>query len=97
MAAVRDPAFWKRFSIAVHLDEAATTQSQSPTTSLSSRPDLKASESWLDRQTKKRKRNRCMLCGIALLLAAGIAVVALLCVWLARHGWFLHGEAATFP
>ena len=34
MSGVRDPAFWKRFSYAVHLDEETGTQGQS-------RPDLK--------------------------------------------------------
>ncbi|OQO14887.1 hypothetical protein B0A48_00269 [Cryoendolithus antarcticus] len=43
MSGVRDPAFWKRFSVAVHMDEEAA-----PT-----RPDLKHSDSWLARQLRR--------------------------------------------
>jgi len=36
MAAVRDPAFWKRFSVAVHLDEEKGTISDATSTSTGS-------------------------------------------------------------
>ncbi|OCK87354.1 uncharacterized protein K441DRAFT_691216 [Cenococcum geophilum 1.58] len=70
MAVVRDPAFWRRFSMAVHLDEEAQT----------ARPELKHSQSWLARQQAKRSRRTC-ICWIFWLcffgLVAGIVIVIL--------------------
>ena len=39
MATIRDPAFWRRFSVAVHLDEEASTRPTMASPSLS--PELK--------------------------------------------------------
>ncbi|KAF2492309.1 hypothetical protein BU16DRAFT_564765 [Lophium mytilinum] len=72
MAVVRDPAFWRRFSMAVHLDEEA----QNP----QARPELKHSDSWLARQKTKSSR-RTFICWIFWLvfagLVAGIVIVVL--------------------
>ena len=41
MATVRDPAFWRRFSVAVHLDEEASSPTPSKTLSnTASYPEL---------------------------------------------------------
>lgn len=107
MVVIQDPLFWKRFSIAVHLDEAAS----------SPHPDLKHSyacgphhptprnnannaprrDSWLARQSKKRKRNRYIVCASMLLIVAVVAGIVLVVMWLSRHGWFRHGERVSFP
>jgi len=75
MAVVRDPAFWRRFSMAVHLDE-ESQQAQSP----QGRPELKHSESWLARQQQKSSRRTC-ICWIFWLcfagLVAGVVIVVL--------------------
>ncbi|MCJ1258413.1 hypothetical protein MMC24_006246 [Lignoscripta atroalba] len=98
MAAVRDPAFWKRFSKAVHLDEEASSASTQPTiSSPSSHLELKHSESWLDRQHKKRRRNYYTMCLFSLLFVLVVALVVVVLVWLSRHGWFMNGERVTFP
>ncbi|KAF2662036.1 hypothetical protein K491DRAFT_687020 [Lophiostoma macrostomum CBS 122681] len=73
MAMVRDPAFWKRFSLAVHLDEEAQAQA--------SRPELKHSESWLEEQQRKKSKRTCMCWGFWLVFfafVAGIVVTILL-------------------
>lgn len=71
--AVRDPAFWRRFSIAVHLDEEAQAQKQAG-------PDLKHTESWLERQRQKKSR-RTLLCWAFwigfIALVAGVVVTIL--------------------
>ncbi|KAF2815666.1 uncharacterized protein BDZ99DRAFT_514320 [Mytilinidion resinicola] len=73
MAVVRDPAFWRRFSMAVHLDEEA----QNPQ---GAGPELKHSDSWLARQNLKSSR-RTFICWIFWLvfaaLVAGIVIVVL--------------------
>lgn len=92
MAGVRDPAFWRRFSLAVHLDEENTNAAAPSSSSTSSkrsfpkRPDLRHTDSWLERQQKKRKRVR-LLCWIFWLgligLVAGLVIVLL---WLSANG-----------
>jgi len=94
MAAVRDPAFWKRFSTAVHLDEAA---SQPSTPITSTRPSLKQSESWLESQHKEKRKNRWTLCLSVLVFVVFITIIALVLIWLSQHGWFMHGEKISFP
>ncbi|MCJ1359680.1 MAG: hypothetical protein MMC33_009682 [Icmadophila ericetorum] len=94
MTVVRDPAFWKRFSIAVHLDEEASTPSsmRSPD---DPRPVLKHSESWLTRETKKKQRNKYLLCGFALIFTGIIVAIVCILVWLSHHGWFVHQSPGT--
>ncbi|KAF2198414.1 hypothetical protein GQ43DRAFT_163094 [Delitschia confertaspora ATCC 74209] len=70
--AVRDPAFWRRFSVAVHQDEEAQAN----------RPDLKHTDSWLERQRQKESRRACMcwvfwLCFIAVIAGVVIAMLYL--------------------
>ncbi|MCJ1476284.1 hypothetical protein MMC13_004950 [Lambiella insularis] len=95
MAAVRDPAFWKRFSMAVHLDEEAATQPSTPTSA--KHPDFARSESWLERQHKKKTRTRWTLCLSVLGFLCFVTLLVLVVVWLSKHGWFLHGEKVSFP
>ncbi|EMC99848.1 hypothetical protein BAUCODRAFT_119418 [Baudoinia panamericana UAMH 10762] len=86
MAAVRDPAFWKRFSTAVHLDE-------------QKRPELKHSDSWLERQQRKTARRRwiCPLFWLAFLII--IAAIVAVIIWLLKsgvlNGLHLGGEPVT--
>jgi len=94
MAAVRDPAFWKRFSTAVHLEEAA---SQPSTPMTATRPPLKHAESWLESQHKKKRKNRWTLGLSVLIFVVFITIIALVLIWLSRHGWFMHGEKVSFP
>ncbi|KAL5411903.1 hypothetical protein PMIN04_010059 [Paraphaeosphaeria minitans] len=71
--AVQDPNFWKRFSIAVHQDDAAKQE-------LAEHAELKHSDSWLEGQRRKR-RHRAWVCWtfwICLLLLVGGAVTAVL-------------------
>lgn len=71
---VRDPNFWRRFSIAVHQDDAAKEE-------MTKRPNLKHSDSWLESQ-KKKQRQRTWICWSFWLclgvLVAGIVVTLLI-------------------
>ncbi|MCJ1244662.1 hypothetical protein MMC30_001861 [Trapelia coarctata] len=96
MAVVRDPAFWKRFSTAVHLDEESTTRPVTPATT-SIRPPLKHADSWLERQQQKKRKNRWTLCLSILGFVVVVTVIILLLFWMSRHGWFAHGEKVSFP
>ncbi|KAF2418680.1 hypothetical protein EJ08DRAFT_52688 [Tothia fuscella] len=92
MAGIRDPAFWRRFSMAVHLDEergghAATPNNGAvPASPTSTRPSLKHSDTWLDRQNAKKSRRTC-ICWIFWLcffcVTAGVVIVVL---WLKASG-----------
>ncbi|CAG5163920.1 uncharacterized protein ALTATR162_LOCUS6578 [Alternaria atra] len=66
---VRDPQFWKRFSVAVHQDDLEKTFQ-----------DPKQSDSWLAQQQRKAK-HRTWICWcfwiIFLLLVAGVVVTVL--------------------
>ncbi|PNS15712.1 hypothetical protein CAC42_4164 [Sphaceloma murrayae] len=75
MATVRDPAFWKRFSTAVHLNDVESTAgSAASTPSLSKRPTLDHQDSWLARQEKKKKKRTviCWLFWIGILVFGAI-------------------------
>jgi len=97
MAAVRDPAFWKRFSMAVHLDEEqAASQPSTPAIGLS-RPGLKHADSWLERQQAKKIKSRWTICMSVFGFAALITIIILVLVWLGRHDWFSHGEKFSIP
>ncbi|KAK4504369.1 hypothetical protein PRZ48_005285 [Zasmidium cellare] len=73
MSGVRDPAFWKRFSVAVHMDEEQG-------------PEPKHSDSWLARQKKKESR-RTYICWIFwLCFLALIAAVVAVIIWLLSSG-----------
>ncbi|KAK3075139.1 hypothetical protein LTR53_001823 [Teratosphaeriaceae sp. CCFEE 6253] len=75
MAGVRDPAFWKRFSTAVHLDEEG---------GYTSRPELKSNDSWLAKQHRKQQRRRhtCLWFWLCFLLfVAGVIAVV---IWLLK-------------
>ena len=73
MTAVRDPAFWRRFSVAVHLDEEKGPL-PSENSSVSSRPSLKHTDTWLEKNRKKKRRTR--LCGCAIALITILVLVA---------------------
>jgi len=99
MSNVRDPAFWRRFSLAVHLDDEEKQQHQTAETSTSTpqfsqRPTLKHSPSWLERQQAKKRRRTCIcwifwLCFFA--LVAGVVIVVL---WLKANG-LLGGQKSS--
>ncbi|KAF2186770.1 hypothetical protein K469DRAFT_145217 [Zopfia rhizophila CBS 207.26] len=74
MAMVRDPAFWRRFSVAVHQDEEAQ------------RPELKHSESWLERERAKKSRRTCMCWVFWLCLFAFVAGVVICILYLKSRG-----------
>ncbi|KAK4539397.1 hypothetical protein LTR36_010960 [Oleoguttula mirabilis] len=70
----RDPAFWKRFSYAVHMDEEKA-------------PEVQQSDSWLGRQQRKRSRRASYICCafwiFFLLFIAGVVAVV---IWLLKSG-----------
>nr|OQO30765.1 hypothetical protein B0A51_02461 [Rachicladosporium sp. CCFEE 5018] len=76
MSGVRDPAFWKRFSVAVHMDEEAA-----PT-----RPDLKHSDSWLARQHRKKSRRTWVCWAFWILIPAFVAGVIIAVIWVLQSG-----------
>lgn len=104
-----DPAFWRRFSTAVHLEEdhepltaAATPHRESSSTSSSTLakhadPEKLETGNWLEHERAKQKRNRIMYPVFFISIIALIVLVILLIVWLSAHGWFMHGEKVTFP
>ncbi|CRG83511.1 hypothetical protein PISL3812_00862 [Talaromyces islandicus] len=76
---VKDPEFWRRFSMAVHRDEElAKTVTEEPQTQ----------DSWLVRQRKKTRRSKIwgfLIALVIVLIAAGAAVA----IWyLSKKGWF---------
>jgi len=75
MAIVRDPAFWRRFSMAVHRDEEAQN--------LQAGPELKHSESWLARQQQKSFRRTC-ICWIFWLVFAGLVAIIVVVILLLK-------------
>ncbi|KAF2755059.1 hypothetical protein EJ05DRAFT_503373 [Pseudovirgaria hyperparasitica] len=88
MAVVRDPAFWKRFSTAVHLDDMSRAEK-------SQLPNRERSDSWLERQNAKKSR-RTVICFVFwicfLAVAAGIVVIL---VWLNATGRLAKDKNAT--
>ncbi|KAI9672370.1 MAG: hypothetical protein M1817_003392 [Caeruleum heppii] len=95
MANIKDPAFWHRFSLAVHLEEQASSpapvSSEGSNGSVSgrsnkSRPTIQHTDTWLDRQHKKRRRALCICWSIGLLLLATGAAVGVVIWWLSRNG-----------
>jgi len=94
MGLVRDPAFWKRFSAAVHIaEEGGVVEPERPrgsrTNSDSSANTFTvkdADNDWLQKQHKEKRRCRMMCISITLMiiiLGVGGGVVA----W-----WFLKGQ-----
>ncbi|KAI9784211.1 MAG: hypothetical protein M1816_001033 [Peltula sp. TS41687] len=79
MANVKDPFFWHRFSLAVHLSEAERAASCKESSTADQDSLDHTTESWLVRQHKKRRRLR-YICGmvmlLVLLLVAGVVVLA---------------------
>ncbi|RMZ87900.1 hypothetical protein DV736_g4872, partial [Chaetothyriales sp. CBS 134916] len=89
MAVVRDPAFWRRFSMAVHQDEekGSFADNQSASTGYS-KQGLKHTDSWLERTRKKQRR--AWICGgmIALLVAAAIVAAVFVVMYVLKVGVF---------
>ncbi|EPS31005.1 hypothetical protein POX_b02005 [Penicillium oxalicum] len=80
MALVRDPYFWKRFSTAVHLQE---IEAKSDAECIS---PVRKSDSWLDRERRKRKRT--LIWGFVIFFGVLLVVIGAIIVWwLARHHW----------
>ncbi|EXJ83363.1 hypothetical protein A1O1_06984, partial [Capronia coronata CBS 617.96] len=91
MAGVRDPAFWRRFSMAVHLDEEKGTMSDSKSTSTSTvspKPGYKHTDSWLERTRKKQRRTRILGWVIALGFLIIVVAIVMVLLWLAKVGPF---------
>ncbi|KAF7510069.1 hypothetical protein GJ744_007173 [Endocarpon pusillum] len=84
MAGIRDPAFWRRFSLAVHLDEekANPSHTHGAASPASLRPELKHSDTWLERNRKKRSRMVCIGWSVSLSLVVIIAGIVLVILWL---------------
>ncbi|KAL4897499.1 hypothetical protein BDV59DRAFT_197789 [Aspergillus ambiguus] len=80
MALVRDPAFWRRFSRAIHLDEEAKAQ-------LSSSETLLFSDEWIKAERRKKKRH--VVCCVMLAIGILVTVVAVVIVlwWFGTHNW----------
>lgn len=109
-AVPRDPAFWRRFSTAVHLDESShptngtatpilkpLCASTSTASSTNHADPEKQAVNWLEHERAKQRRNRIMYPLFFISTVALIALVILILVWLSSHGWFMHGEQVTFP
>ncbi|KIV81755.1 hypothetical protein PV11_03917 [Exophiala sideris] len=89
MGTVRDPAFWRRFSMAVHMDEEKANISDSKSTSTtSSRPVLKPTDSWLERNRKKQRRTRMLGWLIALGFVCVVVGIIMVLLWYTKMGPF---------
>ncbi|KIW54974.1 hypothetical protein PV05_07294 [Exophiala xenobiotica] len=89
MSGVRDPAFWRRFSMAVHLDEEKGNISDSRSTSTaSSKAALKHADTWLERHRKKQRRTMVVGWVIALGLVLVVAAIVLVLLWFSKVGPF---------
>ncbi|KIW84788.1 hypothetical protein Z517_00176 [Fonsecaea pedrosoi CBS 271.37] len=88
-AGVRDPAFWRRFSMAVHLDEEKGTISDTRSNSTaSSTAPLRHTDTWLERNRKKQRRTRMIGCFIAISFILAIVGIVLVLLWWAKVGPF---------
>lgn len=98
MAGVRDPAFWKRFSVAVHMDEEQGeklgAQYKDPyVDAVNTTKNLLLisyihRDSWLARQNSKKK-NRTMVCWCFwLFFIAFVTAVVGVIIWLVESGTF---------
>ncbi|RMZ85749.1 hypothetical protein DV737_g418, partial [Chaetothyriales sp. CBS 132003] len=89
MAAVRDPAFWRRFSMAVHQDEEKGSVADNQSTSTEhSKQALKHTDSWLERTRKKQRRAWICGCVIALLAVASIVTAVFVIMYVLKVGVF---------
>ncbi|KAF1816702.1 hypothetical protein P152DRAFT_470690 [Eremomyces bilateralis CBS 781.70] len=89
MAAIRDPAFWHRFSIAVHNDEAHSSNN--------TRPELKHSDSWLERQQQKRSRRTCICWIFWFCFLVFVAALVITIIWLKTSGKLDHLKSPLAP
>ncbi|PYH43609.1 uncharacterized protein BP01DRAFT_358325 [Aspergillus saccharolyticus JOP 1030-1] len=89
MAQNRDPAFWRRFSLAIHLDEE----------SKASTPEKEEVSLWSDNWIKdqERKRRRMILCGFLIFFLTALFVVGVIVVivWLNAHHWLQDAPKAS--
>ncbi|KIW69972.1 hypothetical protein PV04_02284 [Phialophora macrospora] len=90
MAAVQDPAFWKRFSVAVHQqdEEKAHMSDGRSMSTVSSTPQLKHTGSWLERNQRKQRRTRIFGWLIAFSFVIVIAAIVLVLLWFSKVGPF---------
>ncbi|KAI6824664.1 hypothetical protein KC332_g13966 [Hortaea werneckii] len=72
MAVPRDPAFWKRFSMAVHMDEEKGA------------PEY--SDSWLLRERKKKSKRTCICWTFWIIFFIFIAAIVAIIIWLLKSG-----------
>ncbi|KAB8238733.1 hypothetical protein ETB97_009893 [Aspergillus alliaceus] len=81
MALVRDPAFWRRFSRAIHLDEEAKASAAE------NKGDNIYSDDWI--QGQRKKRHRTILCGFLIFASFSIVLAAVVVViwWFHAHNW----------
>lgn len=94
MAVTRDPAFWRRFSMAVHQDEEkhpvapnSTSKSPSPSSSSSrSQGKVKIEETWLERNARKRRQSHLFGWLIALGFTVVICALVLVLLWYLKAG-----------
>jgi len=74
MGLVRDPAFWKRFSVAVHRAESDIEMGlRTPASSV----DIKYGDQWLEQQHKDKRRCRtiCVVITISVIIVLAAAAV----------------------
>ncbi|KAL1297610.1 hypothetical protein AAFC00_006171 [Neodothiora populina] len=89
MTGVRDPQFWKRFSVAVHQDDEEWLAADG-------KRELKESDQWLIRTQKKKRGNYALVCIIFwLLLSAIVAGVVITIVVLIHNGTFARIHIGT--
>ncbi|KAI6859220.1 hypothetical protein KC343_g4576 [Hortaea werneckii] len=99
MAVPRDPAFWKRFSMAVHMDEekGAPEYRYVPHFGLSygagrkysrlTRGSTRAhSDSWLLRERKKKSKRTCICWTFWVIFFIFIAAIVAIIIWLLKSG-----------
>ncbi|KAL2004154.1 hypothetical protein VTN02DRAFT_6251 [Thermoascus thermophilus] len=81
---IRDPAFWRRFSLAIRADEEAKTPGVDKDAVL-------FSDTWIKRQEKKKRRTRLFGFLIGLSIASFACGVAIVIWYFAKRNW-LRGE-----
>ncbi|RAL11922.1 uncharacterized protein BO97DRAFT_369870 [Aspergillus homomorphus CBS 101889] len=88
MAQNRDPAFWRRFSTAIHLDEESKATTPEKEVTL-------WSDNWIKGQ--ERKRRRTILCGFLIFFLTALFVVGVIVVivWLNAHHWLREVPKST--
>lgn len=106
MALIRDPGFWRRFSVAIHRDEEAkgaaedrelehSVYSYAPTFIMridDTRLLINNRHGWIQRQQQKKRESIIFGFLIAAVICVVVAAVVVVLWWFGTHHWLRESE-----